>query len=77
MCDLSADLIIKLVDEGILEPEGKSRMAWRFTLDEVLRVREACRLQRDLELNLAGTALAINLLDKIKKLEYMLEGAKR
>jgi chaperone modulatory protein CbpM len=73
MCDTTPEIIIRLVNEGILEPEGNSRLAWRFTVDEVLRAQKAHRLQRDLELNLAGTALALKLIDKIKRLEFMLE----
>jgi chaperone modulatory protein CbpM len=35
---------------------------------EVIRVRRAVRLQRDLELNLPGTALALELIDEIEQL---------
>jgi chaperone modulatory protein CbpM len=77
LCDLPPERIMALVEEGILEPEGKSRREWRFAFDSIFRAQKVHRLQKDLELNLAGTALAIRLLDRIDQLETMLENRNR
>ncbi len=43
--------------------------AWQFHISSVKRVRTAVHLQRDLGVNLAGAALALELLDRIVELE--------
>ena len=58
-------LINQMVQEGVLEPVGGSREQWRFGVSSIRRVRTAVRLQRDLGVNLAGAALALELLDRI------------
>ena len=69
ICQLNPELIIEMVKEGILEPSGERKSAWRFSFSIVDRVRMVQRLRRDLNVNLAGAALAIHLLEKIEKLE--------
>ncbi len=71
-CSSSADWIIELVDYGALEPIGSEQLNWRFSVTSLQRVRTAMRLQRDLEINLAGVALALDLLDEIKHLRIRL-----
>ncbi len=46
---------------------------WRFPGVSVRRVRTVVRLQRDLGVNVAGAALAIELLDEINALRARLE----
>jgi chaperone modulatory protein CbpM len=57
------------VFEGVLQPSGASRAEWRFGGDSLARIRLATRLMRDLEVNAAGVALALDLLDRITELE--------
>lgn len=71
-CAVHADLIVELVDEGVLEPRGQALHGWRFTGIHMHRARVALRLQRDLGVNLAGAALALQLLDEINALEAQL-----
>jgi chaperone modulatory protein CbpM len=42
---------------------------WRFSMNDLRRIKTALRLQRDLEVNLAGVALVLDLLDQLKELE--------
>ena len=58
-----------MVEEGILEPMGSEMHLWRFPGTSIRRARVAVRLQRDLGVNLAGAALAIELLERIAELE--------
>jgi chaperone modulatory protein CbpM len=46
----------------------------RFSAASIVRVQKANRLQRDLGVNLAGTALVLDLLDRIEALEARLRG---
>lgn len=71
-CSSSAEWIIELVEEGALEPIGYQQTQWRFSGYNLQRARTAMRLQRDLGLNLAGIALALDLLEKIETLESRL-----
>jgi len=68
ICSCNADWIVDLVEEGILEPLHQDTSEWRFSAVCVVRVRTATRLYRDLNVNLAGVALAIDLLDEISEL---------
>lgn len=68
-CSSSAEWVIELVEQGALEPVGREQSQWRFTVTSLQRVHTAMRLQRDLGVNLAGIALALDLLDEIKVLQ--------
>ena len=66
------DQIQLWVVEGVLEPEGSSPADWRFSGVALQRARRALRLTYDLEVNPAGVALALDLLDEIAALERRL-----
>ncbi len=72
-CSSHADWIIDLVDEGILETRGQAKGQWIFTADSLQRARTAMRLQQDLDINLAGVALTLDLLDEINRLRVRLQ----
>ncbi len=71
-CSSSADWIIELVEYGALEPIGREQIDWYFSEQSLVRAQTAMRLQRDLDINLAGIALALDLLDEIKLLRLQL-----
>ena len=78
-CAVHAEMIVELVNEGVLAPDGREPHRWRFTGLHVRRATVALRLQRDLGLNLAGAALALELLDELEALRAQLRvmGASR
>lgn len=65
---MRAEQVIEFVDFGIAEPEGESYREWSFTPAQLFRLNRALRLQRDLELNLPGLALALDLLEEVDSL---------
>lgn len=79
-CCVNAEWLIALVDEGVLEPVEmpvdmspvNMKAPWRFSGASVYRVRTIQRLQRDLGVNMAGAALALELLDEIDTLRARL-----
>ena len=71
-CSSSAEWIIELVEEGALDPIGNVQTKWRFSSSSLQRAHTAMRLQRDLGINLAGVALAMDLLDEIEELRARL-----
>lgn len=76
-CTVQAEHILALVDEGILEPCDGNTGDWRFSGDSLPRARTALRLQRELEVNLAGVALALDLMDELKQLRRRLARLER
>ena len=71
-CRATEQQIEVWVSEGVLQPTGETRAAWRFGGDSLARMRLATRLMQDLEINSAGVALALDLLDRIAELESRL-----
>lgn len=77
-CSVNTEWIILLVKEGIIDPvEETDAMNWRFPGTSLQRVRTARRLHHDLGLNLAGIALALDLLDEIEILRQRINTNKR
>lgn len=73
-CGVDAGLVQQLVAHGVLDPRGEAPQAWVFVGPSLRRTRVAVRLLRDLELNLPGAALAVDLLDEIARLRRSLQG---
>lgn len=71
-CAVHAGAVEAMVEEGIVAPTGGGQTRWRFSRSSVVRVRTVLRIQRDLHVNLAGAALAIELLERIEKLSARL-----
>jgi len=73
-CMVEVTEVVTFVQEGILDPADDALRAehadsWQFHISSVKRVRTVVHLQRDLGVNLAGAALALELLDRISELE--------
>jgi len=68
-CTIEIETVTLLVDEGILDPVGADLEHWQFTVTSLRRAKTAIHLQRDLGVNLAGAALALELLDQIAELK--------
>lgn len=73
-CAVERERIIAFVEEGILTPKfvSSEQSEYRFLGSSVKRAARAVRLQRDLELNLAGVAVALDLLDEVERLRSRL-----
>lgn len=63
-CKVQIEWIVELVDEGILEPSGQATEHWRFSGSSLQRARTVRRLEQDLGVNIAGAALALELMDE-------------
>ena len=66
------ELIMSWVTEGVLSPTGASPEDWRFGGDSLRRAKTAAHLTHDLELNVPGVALALELLEEITQLRALL-----
>jgi chaperone modulatory protein CbpM len=64
------DLVTDLVTDGSSAPE-----TWCFNSVHVRHTKVAWRLQRDLDINLPGAALALQLLDELATLRAQMAAA--
>ncbi len=76
-CSVNADTVMTFVEFGIVSPQTDDEKHWLFSAQALSRMNRALRLQRDLEVNLPGLALALDLLDRIDELEQAMDIAKR
>ena len=72
-CAVEADFIAALVLEGVVQPhapqpQGDVMALWRFNGQHLHRAKVATRLHRDLGVNFAGAALALQLMDELQEL---------
>ena len=72
-CRVDQSVIMALVEEGIVEPVAGNLRPCRFSETTLPQVVRALRLQRDLDLNLAGVAFALELIDEIESLRKRLQ----
>ena len=76
-CAVHADIIHELVKEGVVDittHDLNSPMErWRFTGVHLHRAKVAMRLHRDLGVNFAGAALALQLIEELQELKAKLE----
>jgi chaperone modulatory protein CbpM len=72
ICAVDERHIVEYVEEGVLNVVEINTTVWHFTGAALRRARLALRLERDLELNLAGVALALDLMDELQQLRRAL-----
>lgn len=68
LCNINTELVLEMINEGVISPVEPGREQWRFGYMEIRRVQTAMRLQRDLRINLPGVALALDLLEELTEL---------
>ena len=71
-CGMPAEWVLALVEEGVIEPVGTEQPQWHFPGYALRRIHIVQRLQSDLGLNLAGAALALELLEEVEALRQRL-----
>ena len=67
ICAVDERHIVEFVEEGVLSVVEVDATEWHFTGADLRRARLALRLERDLEINLAGVALAIELMEELER----------
>jgi len=75
-CGVHAEVITDMVEYGIIEPSGDTAGHWQFTGGCLWRVTTVVHLQRDLEVNLAGAALALDLIEEVQELRRQIKAGK-
>jgi chaperone modulatory protein CbpM len=77
LCSVDRAFIVELVEEGVLSVLEIDVTEWRFPGAALRRARTALRLQRDLEINLPGVALALDLMEELDRVRKELEVGRR
>jgi chaperone modulatory protein CbpM len=72
ICAVDERHIVELIEEGVISVVEIGTTEWRFSGTALRRTRLALRLERDLELNLAGVALALDLMEEVERLRRAL-----
>ena len=73
ICAVDERHIVEFVEEGVLNVVEINSTEWHFTGAALRRARLALRLERDLELNLPGVALALELMEELEHLRRELK----
>jgi chaperone modulatory protein CbpM len=66
--ELPQESLLEIVEHGIVEPSGPSPEQWLFDAAALATARRALRLQRELQVEWSGVALALQLLDELEQL---------
>lgn len=72
-CHADPDFIRELIEYGILYQHTGSPADWEFDITHLQRVKTAQRLQHDLEVNMAGVAIVLDLLDEMEELQSKID----
>ncbi|MGH7129146.1 MAG: chaperone modulator CbpM [Planctomycetaceae bacterium] len=67
-CGVNTELVIQMVQEGVIEPARLEDPEWLFEGPSLMRAQTALRLVRDLGVNWPGAALALDLLAELDRL---------
>ncbi len=62
--EMPLDTLIEFVEHGIVEPHGSSPDDWVFEPEVIIIVRRAIRMHKDLGVDWAGIALALELIEE-------------
>ena len=65
---ITTEIVIEIVEHGIIEPDGNTPENWRFNAYMVTTARKALRLHNDLDVDWPGVALALSLIDELEQL---------
>lgn len=71
ICNVPAEIIQDMIDEGLINPDGSNPMEWRFSGVEIQRIQISIRLQRDLRINLPGCAMILDLMEELEELRRL------
>lgn len=71
VCDkyhIPKELLLEMIEEGLFSHKPSDIQHLTLVQRDLQRIESALRLHRDLGVNLAGVALALDLLDELDKL---------
>lgn len=70
---MNDDIVIKMVEYQLIQPKGDQPKNWKFDSLCLRRAKIAASFYRDLEINLSGIALALDLLEQIDDMQSRID----
>ena len=74
---ISEDVLLDMLEHGLLPEVTSPSNNIEFDLEMLHRIQSACRLQIELDLNVSGAVLALELMDELDQLHSELRVLKR
>lgn len=68
IAELPTEVLITIVEEGILEPVGSTPEEWCFDCTMLNIAKRAVRLHRDFEIEWSGIPFYLDMLEELEKL---------
>jgi chaperone modulatory protein CbpM len=66
--ELPQEILLEIIEHGIVQPSGASPEQWLFDTHALVLTKRAMRMRRDLLIEWAGIALAMQLMDEMEQL---------
>jgi chaperone modulatory protein CbpM len=66
---IKEEVVIEMVEYEVLHPEGKNPQEWRFGSLSLTKGKKAASFYRDLDINMTGISMILELLERIEELE--------
>lgn len=67
-CNISEVMLLEMMEHGLLGQQCMQTKQRSFDEGMLHRIQVACRLQEDLEVNLPGAVLALELMDELAQM---------
>lgn len=77
LCEITPDFIQELIDYGTIEANQYPLAALRFNSEHVRLIRRILHLEQDLQVNLPGALLAIDLKNEIERMQMEIDILKK
>ena len=77
LCRIDRDALMELATLGLIEPRERTPGEWLVPATALPRLRVVGRLMRDLDINVNGAALVVELLEARRALESRLRHLER
>jgi chaperone modulatory protein CbpM len=68
IANVPTEVMITIVEEGVLEPEGESPEEWCFDCTMLTMAKRAARLHRDFGIDWTGIPLYLDMIEQLEKL---------
>jgi chaperone modulatory protein CbpM len=72
-CGITPHFIHELIEFGALDCEDVALEIYRFQPEQLRRVRTIVHLHHDLEINIPGAALAVELMEEMERMRAKIE----
>jgi len=77
ICNITHDVLNEFIAYEIIHPRESSKQEILFALEDLQRIKTALRLQHDLEVNMAGAALVLDLLKQLDEMRQKMKFLER